>query len=184
MSRRTEAQQCRSPCLISTKRSPTAIPDREAIVTATRRLTWRELQLRTRQLAHVLIGAGLGCQRERDGLAPWESGQDHLALYLYNGHEYLEGMVGAFRARVAPFNVNYRYVDDELVHLLRDARTRAIIYHASFAPRLARVLSQLPPMALLLQVDDGSGEALLPGARDYESTLAAASDAAPDGAVE
>jgi len=155
------------------------IPDREAIVTATRRLTWRELQLRTRQLANVLIGAGLGCQRERAGLAPWESGQDHLALYLYNGHEYLEGMVGAFRARAAPFNVNYRYVDDELLHLLRDARTRAIIYHASFAPRLARVLSQLPPMALLLQVDDGSGEALLPGARDYESTLAAASDALP-----
>jgi 3-oxocholest-4-en-26-oate---CoA ligase len=155
------------------------IPDREAIVTATRRLTWRDLQVRTRRLAHLLIDAGLGCRRERDGLAPWESGQDHLALYLYNGHEYLEGMVGAFRARVAPFNVNYRYVDDELVHLLRDAGTRAIIYHASFAPRLARVLPQLAPMALLLQVDDSSGAALLPGARDYESALAAASDALP-----
>jgi len=159
------------------------IPDREAIVTATRRLRWRDLQLRTRRLANVLVGADLGCHRERDGLAPWESGQDHLALYLYNGHEYLEGMVGAFRARVAPFNVNYRYVDDELANLLRDARTRAIIYHASLAPRLARVLPQLarvlPPMALLLQVDDGSGAALLPGARDYESALAAASDALP-----
>jgi acyl-CoA synthetase (AMP-forming)/AMP-acid ligase II len=160
------------------------IPDREAIVTATRRLTWRDLRLRTRRLANLLVGAGLGCHRDRDGLAPWESGQDHLALYLYNGHEYIEGMVGAFRARVAPFNVNYRYVDDELVHLLRDARTRAIIYHASFAPRLARVLPQLvrvlPPMALLLQVDDGSNTPLLPGARDYESALAAASAALPD----
>jgi acyl-CoA synthetase (AMP-forming)/AMP-acid ligase II len=160
-----------------------AIPDREAIVTATRRVTWRELQRRTRQLGNLLSAAGLGCHRERDTLAPWESGQDHLALYLYNGHEYLEGMVGAFRARVAPFNVNYRYVEDELLHLLRDASTRAIIYHASFAPRLARVLPQLaralPPLALLLQVDDGSGEALLPGARDYESALAAASDALP-----
>ena len=29
-------------------------------------------------------------------------------------------MVGAFKARVAPFNVNYRYVDDELVYLLND----------------------------------------------------------------
>jgi len=163
------------------------IPDREAIVTPRRRLTWRELRRRTRQLGNLLIAAGLGCHRERDGrtpaLAPWESGQDHLALYLYNGHEYLEGMVGAFRARVAPFNVNYRYVEDELLHLLRDASARAIIYHAAFAPRLARVLPQLaralPPMALLLQVDDGSGEALLPGARDYESALAAASDALP-----
>jgi fatty-acyl-CoA synthase len=154
-----------------------AIPDREAIVTAARRLSWRELQLRTRQLANLLIAAGLGCHRERDGLEPWESGQDHLALYLYNGHEYLEGMLGAFKARVAPVNVNYRYVDDELVYLLRDARAHAIIYHASFAPRLARVLPQLPPMALLLQVDDESGEPLLPGAQPYEAALQAASDA-------
>jgi fatty-acyl-CoA synthase len=167
------------------------IPDREAIVTRRRRVTWRELQRRTRQLGNLLIAAGLGCHRERHGLAPalapalapWESGQDHLALYLYNGHEYLEGMVGACRARVAPFNVNYRYIDDELLHLLRDARTRALVYHASFAPRLARVLPRLagvlPPMALLLQVDDGSGEPLLPGAQDYEQALAAASDTQP-----
>ena len=156
-----------------------AIPEREAIVSATRRLTWHDFQRRTRQLANLLAGAGLGCRRERNTLAPWESGQDHLALYLYNGPEYLEGMVGGSKARVAAFNVNYRYVDEELLYLLRDARTRAIIYHASFAPRLARVLGALPPMALLLQVDDGSGEPLLPGALDYEQALASASDALP-----
>jgi acyl-CoA synthetase (AMP-forming)/AMP-acid ligase II len=153
------------------------VPDREAIVTATRRVSWRELRLRTRRLAHLLAGAGLGCRAERAALAPWESGQDHLALYLYNGHEYLEAMIGATKARVAPFNVNYRYVDDELRYLLADARARAIVYHASFAPRLARVLPELSPPALLLQVDDGSGEPLLPGALDYERALAGASDA-------
>ncbi|MEO6028620.1 MAG: acyl-CoA synthetase [Candidatus Binatia bacterium] len=153
-----------------------AIPDRDAIVTSTRRLTWRELASRSRRLAHLLADAGLGCHRERDALAPWESGQDHVALYLYNGHEYLEAMIGASKARAVPFNVNYRYVDDELVYLLRDAGTRAIIYHASFAPTLARVLPKLPPLALLLQVDDGSGEPLLPGAVDYEAALAASRD--------
>jgi fatty-acyl-CoA synthase len=154
-----------------------AIPEREAIVTPSRRLTWREVAGRTRRLARLLADAGLGCHRERETLAPWESGQDHLALYLYNGPEYLEGMLGGYKARVAPFNVNYRYVDDELLYLFRDARARAVIYHGSFAPRLARVLGQLPPMALLLQVDDGSGEPLLPGARDYEEALAGTSDA-------
>ncbi len=156
-----------------------AIPDSEAIVTSTRRLTWRDLQLRTRRLANLLVGAGLGCHRERAELAPWESGQDHLALYLYNGHEYVEAMIGSYKARVAPFNVNYRYVEKELLYLLNDARTRAIICHASLAPRLAGVLSQLPKMALLLQVDDGSGEPLLPGALDYEQALAGASSARP-----
>jgi fatty-acyl-CoA synthase len=156
-----------------------AVGDREAIVTPSRRLTWRDLQSRTRRLAGRLHAAGLGCHRERSELAPWESGQDHVALYLYNCNEYLEGMLGAFKARVAPFNVNYRYVEQELEYVLRDSHARAVIYHASFAPRLARVLERLPKMRLLLQVDDGSGEPLLPGALEYEQALASADDAPP-----
>ena len=156
-----------------------AIPDQEAIVAPGLRLTWRDFQLRSRRVANLLAGAGLGCHRERAELQPWESGQDHVALYLYNGHEYLEAMVGAYKARVAPFNVNYRYVEEELRYLLSDAHTRGIIYHASFAPRLAAILPQLPSQAVLLQVDDGSGTPLLPGARDYETALATASDAPP-----
>jgi len=156
------------------------VPDREAIVTATRRLTWRDLQLRTRRLARLLQNAGLGCRRERAELAPWESGQDHVALYLYNGNEYLEGMVAASKARAVSFNVNYRYVDDELRYLFQDAGARAIVYHGSFAPQVARLLETLPGPALLLQVDDGSGTPLLPGARDYEEALASVSDAPID----
>src|SRR5262245_1863128 len=107
-----------------------AIPDHEAIVTPTRRLTWRDFQTRSPRLANLLLDAGLGCHRERQTLQPWESGQDHVALYLYNGPEYLEGMIGGYKARTAPFNVNYRYVEAELRYLLTDAKTRAIIYHA------------------------------------------------------
>lgn len=152
------------------------VPDREAIVTPTRRLSWADFVRRSRQLAWVLHRAGLGCYRPRSELAPWESGQDHLGIYLYNCPEYLEAMAAAFRARLAPFNVNYRYVEKELLYLLQDARTKALVYHASFAPRLSRILPQLPDVRLLLQVDDGSGEALLPGALDYESALASAPD--------
>ena len=53
-----------------------------------------------------------------------EVGQDLLGIYAYNGNEYLEGMLGAFRARVAPFNVNYRYVKNELQYLLADSGRR------------------------------------------------------------
>ncbi|MBM4244010.1 MAG: acyl-CoA synthetase [Deltaproteobacteria bacterium] len=157
-----------------------AIPDREAMVTSRRRFTWSDVARRSRKLANLLRAAGLGCHRERADLQPWESGQDHLALYLYNGHEYMEGMLGAYKARVAPFNVNYRYVAEELLYVLRDASTRALVFHASFAPLLREVLPKLPTMKLLLQVDDGSGEPLLPGAQDYEQAIGAASDATPD----
>ena len=114
-------------------------------------------------------------RRERAQLAGWESGQDHVALYLYNCPEYIEGMIGAFKSRTAPFNVNYRYVDEELVYLLRDSKARAIIYHSVFAPTLARIRAQVPGLDVLIQVNDESGNALLDGAIEYEAALASAS---------
>ncbi len=148
------------------------VPDRECLVFRDRRLSWAEVTDRTRRLAHALRGAGLGCRRERADLESWESGQDHVALYLHNGNEYLEGMLGAFKARCAPFNVNYRYVEEELLYLFDNADARAVIFHARFAPTLAGIRSQLRGVKLWIQVDDGSGESL-PGALDYEELLAA-----------
>ncbi|TMA42801.1 MAG: hypothetical protein E6J83_11205, partial [Deltaproteobacteria bacterium] len=156
-----------------------AYPDRESIVTPTRRLTYGRLAERARRLAGVLHAHGLGCRMERAALENHESGQDHVGLYLLNSPEYLEAMLGAYRARVAPFNVNYRYVDEELLYLLQDADAAGIVYHARYAPTLGRIRDRLPRLRLLLQVDDGSGEPLLPGALDYEAALAAASPAGP-----
>src|SRR5256886_1612285 len=91
-------------------------------------------------------------------------------------------MLGSHAARVAPFNVNYRYVDDELLYLLEDADAVGLVFHARYASTLARIRDRLPRLRLLLQVDDGSGERLLPDALDYEAALAAASPVPPDAA--
>ena len=107
-----------------------AIPDREAIVWRDRRITYAEFAERTNRLANHLIAAGLGAHTPRAALAGHESGQDHLAVFLYNGNEYLEAMLGAYKARVAPFNVNYRYVAEELEYLLRNSAARALVYSA------------------------------------------------------
>src|SRR6185437_5501557 len=145
-----------------------------------RRLTYGDVADRPKRLAAYLHAQGLGGRRERDGLASWEWGQDHLALALYNGNEYLEGMLGSYRARVAPFNVNYRYVGEELRYLLNDARPRAMILHSSLAPTLAEILPTLDVSPdVLLQVEDEPGHDLLPGAVWYEEALAASS---PEGA--
>lgn len=151
-----------------------AYPEREAIVFGERRLTYADVLDRSNRLARVLADAGLGARTERQGLDGHESHQDHIGLYLHNGNEYVEGMVGAYRARVAPFNVNYRYVAEELIYLLRDSAARGLVFHARFAPVLAEVRDQLPELRLLLQVADDSGEALLEGAVDYEAALAGA----------
>jgi fatty-acyl-CoA synthase len=155
------------------------VPNREALVFRDRRFTWAQVAERTRRLAAVLRGRGLGCHAERKELRNWESGQDHVALYLYNCNEYLEGMLGAFKARAVPFNVNYRYVEEELRYLFENADARAVIYHARFAPTLAKIRRDLPKLELFLQVADDSGEGLLEGAQDYEHALANATPEQP-----
>jgi acyl-CoA synthetase (AMP-forming)/AMP-acid ligase II len=156
-----------------------AYPDRECIATPARRLSYTTVAERARRLGSVLHAHGLGCRRERAALANHESGQDHVGICMLNCPEYVETMLGCYRARVAPFNVNYRYVDEELVYLLEDADAVGLVYQGRYAPPLARIRGRLPRLRLLLQVDDGSGEALLPGALDYEQALAEASPAGP-----
>lgn len=59
-----------------------AVPEREAIVFRDRRITYRQLTDRSRRLANFLLGHGLGLHAERGSLRDWQSGQDHLGIYL------------------------------------------------------------------------------------------------------
>ena len=154
-------------------------PDKYCLVFRDRRFTWQQITDRTRRLANALLDRGLGCHTDRSELANHVSGQDHLAIYLHNGNEYLESMLGALKARVCSLNVNYRYIAEELHYLLTDAQATAIVVHSQFAPTLAEVLPQLPHLMVILQVDDESGNDLLPGAVWYEDALAAASPERP-----
>ena len=147
------------------------VGDQTFLVWRDLRLTYRDVDTRVDGFAHYLVSAGLGVHTERDRLAGHESGQDHLGIYLRNGNEYLESMIGSYRARVAPFNVSYRYVEEELLYLLTDSHARAVIYHAEFAPRVAAIRDRLPNLTVLIQVADESGNELLPGAVDYETIL-------------
>lgn len=150
-----------------------AIPDRPLVIQGDRRYTYAEVVARANRLAAYLHTRGLGAHTERDQLSGHEVGQDLLGIYAYNGVEFVESLLGAFRARVAPFNVNYRYVKAELQYLLNDSGARALVYHGAFAPTLAEVLPELPNLTVLIQIADGSGNELLPGAVDYETVVSA-----------
>ena len=158
-----------------------AVGGRDCVVQGDVRLSWAEVTDRTRRLAAVLADAGLGIHGEPGAGEPWESPHDHVALYLYNSPAYLEGMLGAWKARAAGININYRYVATELAYVLRDSRARAVIVGGTFVGTLAEVLPDLPDVRLVLQVDDGSGADLLPGAVRYEEALAAATPRPPEG---
>jgi acyl-CoA synthetase (AMP-forming)/AMP-acid ligase II len=114
-----------------------AVPDREAIVFGDVRLTYRDLDERATRLAHVLAAGGIGPG-------------DHVGLWLYNGNEYLEGMLAAFKLRAVPINVNYRYVADELRYLFADADLKAVVHEPDFAPTLAAIRAEVPLLTTAL----------------------------------
>ena len=146
------------------------VPDREVVVSPSRRLTFGQLDERANRLAGVLAGAGIGAG-------------DHIGLQLLNGSEYLEGMLAAFKLSAVPVNVNFRYVENELRHLYDDADLVAVIHHRRFSPRVAAAADAAPKVKHLLVVDDDSGEDVAGGAVDYEQALSDASPARPDGSA-
>lgn len=156
-----------------------AIPDRELVIQGDKRFTYAQIVERSNRLAAYLHAQGLGCHTERSQLPGHEAGQDLMGLYAYNGNEFVEALFGSFAARVAPFNVNYRYVKSELQYLLADSAASALVYHAAFAPRVAEVLPDLPNLRVLIQIADQSGNELLDGAVDYESIVASPAEPPP-----
>lgn len=149
-----------------------AAGERTALVHRDRRLDFTRVRGQANRFAHLLAAHDVGLRGDPDAGPGWRSPHDHVALYLRNGPEYLLGMLGAWRARASATNVNYRYVDDELAGVLTDQQAAAVVYHGSFAPTLGRVLDRIAPPRLLVRVDDGSGDDLLPGAVDWDDALA------------
>ena len=153
--------------------------DRPCLIWRDQTWSWTTVTERSRRLANLLVEHGITRRGSLDDCAGWESPHHHVGLYLHNGNAYLEGQLGAAKAGAAAFNVNYRYVADELAYLFIDSSATAIIYQGCFAATLAEVLPRLPHQPLLLRVDDGSDDHLLPGALDYEAALAASSPEPP-----
>jgi fatty-acyl-CoA synthase len=135
-----------------------ALPEHVALVQGDRRRTWREFDERAARIASGMRAAGLGPNSK-------------VASYLYNSNEYVEGVFGTFKLRAVPVNVNYRYLEDELVYLLDNSDAEALLFHGSLGDRVAKVLDRAPNVKLWVQVDDGSP--LQHFAVAYEDLLAA-----------
>ncbi len=84
------------------------VPDRLALVAGTVRLTYAGLDARANRFAHHLTGLGL---------APGS----HVGILARNRAEWVEAMIGCYKARCVPVNLNYRYVAPELRYVVDNA---------------------------------------------------------------
>ena len=132
------------------------VPQRLAVSTPARDLTFAELDERANRLATHLADHGVGAD-------------DHVALLLRNGTEYLEATFAAFKIRAVPVNVNYRYVERELAYLFDNSDAVAVVVDREFAPRVDAVRAACPKLRHIVVIDDGSderGPRLFGGLRD------------------
>lgn len=122
------------------------VPDREALAYldipgtgAERRLTYAELDAAADRIGHHLLDSGV-----RAG--------EHVGLHLYNGVEYVQTLLGCLKARIVPVNVNYRYVEEELVYLYRDADLVGLVFDGEFTDRVAAALPHTQRLRHLVRV--------------------------------
>ncbi|MGW1501829.1 acyl-CoA synthetase [Streptomyces mirabilis] len=145
------------------------VPGREALVYidhpgtgAERRLTYAQLDAAANRVAHHLIDSGI-----RPG--------EHLGLHLYNGVEYVQTVLGCLKARIVPVNVNYRYVEEELVYLYRDADLVALVFDTEFTDRVAAALPRASALRHLLRVGSAATDGAPLPALDFAEAEAAGS---------
>ena len=120
-----------------------AVPDRLALVAGDRRLTYAQLDERANRFAHHLLDHGV------------ERG-DKVAIYSWDRAEWAEAMLGAYKARAVPINVNYRYVADEARYILDNSDAVAVVFERTFAPVLGTIHADLPNLRHAVVLEDGT----------------------------
>ena len=142
-----------------------AIPDRVALIDRDTRLTFAELDERSNRIAHYLMSQGIGVG-------------DHVGIYSQNCHEWIETMLGCFKARAIPINVNFRYVSDELAYIFDNADLKALVFDEQYAPVVVEILDQAPTLSTFVHIrtgesgDDVSADLEVLGSVPYDEACA------------
>jgi acyl-CoA synthetase (AMP-forming)/AMP-acid ligase II len=137
-------------------------PERSAVVVRTGdgrnevRLTFAELDARVNQLAHALLELGVGAG-------------DHVGCHLYDGNQYVEVVLASYKVRAVPVNVNFRYVDEELIYLFDNADLKVVFTEPDLEDRARRAAATLAWECPVVVADER-----------YEAMLAAQPAIAPD----
>ncbi len=120
------------------------VPQRPCQIHGGRTLSWADTDRRSNALAHDMIANGLGHQAK-------------VAAYLFNGPEYLETYIAAFKAGMSPVNTNFRYGPEEILYLFDNADAEAVVFHAAFGELLDGVRGRLTTVKRWYVVADETG---------------------------
>jgi fatty-acyl-CoA synthase len=142
-------------------RSAEIHPDRVAVIHGPRRLTYRQLYERTRQLASALAAAGV-----RPG--------DTVSVMLPNVPAMIEAHHGVPMLGAVLNTINTRLEPATIAYILEHGEAKVLITDREFAAQVGPALAKLKKRPLVIDVDDplysGPGERL--GKIEYEDFIA------------
>jgi len=133
------------------------IPENDALICGEEIVSWKEYDSRSSKIASALTKAGLRANSK-------------AGLYLNNSNEYLIGQNAIFKIGGIPINVNYRYVEEELIYLLENSDAEAVFYHACYSSRINEIAKSLPNIKAWIEVSDGT-ESKFSKSLKYENLL-------------
>ncbi len=114
-----------------------------ALVHGQRIIDWSQMTARSNRVARALLARGA-----RTG--------DKVGFYLRNQPEYMEGFAACAKARLTHVNVNYRYLEDELVYIFDNSDSVAALYDVEFRDQVERVRARLPGVKTWVEVGGGN----------------------------
>ena len=133
------------------------VPENDALICGEDIVTWKEYDDSASKIASALSEAGLGANSK-------------AGLYLNNSNEYLIAQYAIFKVGGIPINVNYRYVEEELIYLLENSDAEAVFYHACYSSRIKEISGSLPNIKAWIEVSDGT-ESKFDQSLKYEELL-------------
>jgi len=125
------------------EKSASEVPQKEAIILGSQRVTYGELEEASNKLANALIGLGL------------EKG-DHVAILMSHCPEWVVNYFGVVKAGGVAVLLGSMLKAPELAPLLRDSDTPILITEKSFSRMLSPVLSDIPLLKHVIEVDGDS----------------------------
>jgi acyl-CoA synthetase (AMP-forming)/AMP-acid ligase II len=143
------------------QRAVQSFPQRTAILDGSLRFTYRQFDDRTSRLANSLTDVGL-----KKG--------DRVAFLMPNCHQALETDAACYKAGFVKVPLNARLSTGELVHMMNNSGTSALVVHRNLVEGIQAARPQIETVRHFI-VTSGSAESMLP----YEELVSGGSPRRP-----
>ncbi|MCZ4553265.1 AMP-binding protein [Gordonia rubripertincta] len=119
-----------------------AVPDTIALTYEGVDHSYRQLEVESNQVAHMLTAAEVGAG-------------EHVALFLKNSVEHVTTILGVIKIRAVPININYRYTPAELLYIFENSDSVAIVVEeAEHQDNLAQIVGEIPTLRTIFVIGD------------------------------